>query len=507
MGIRRVLPSPIAVPLFDTAQTRAIEQRAQAALPAHTLMQRAGLATARLAMALSPHARNAWIIAGPGNNGGDGFEAAIHLSRWGRLVHVTTIGDMAALPADASSSLSRALAAGVRIDTLPWSREDEPEIAIDALLGIGASRAPEGPMAALIHQFNALPCMRLAIDLPSGLHANTGSRLGDVCIEAHHTLAMLTLKPGHFTASGRDQAGTLWLDTLEVDTGAETPRAWLTGAADHARPARRHGQHKGSFGDVAAVGGATGMTGAAVLAARAAHAAGAGRVLVSLFGGPAVTHDAARPELMFRAGWPGADTAALQATTVVCGCGGGDAIRPTLPRLLGHAPRLVLDADALNAIASDSALQGLLRARATRGAATVLTPHPLEAARLLATPTGAVQSDRLAAANELAARFHCTALLKGSGTVIASPGEVLAINPTGNASLAGAGTGDVLAGWLGGIWAQWHEPTLAPEQLSHAVATAAAYEHGAVADDARRTSLRASDLIELLHVNRAVPLR
>ena len=137
----------------------------------------------------------------------------------------------------------------------------------------------------------------------------------------------------------------------------------------------------------------------------------------------------------------------LAATTVVCGCGGGTDVRQALPPLLSHAARLVLDADALNALADDTALQALLRQRGARGLATVLTPHPLEAARLLACSSADVQRDRLAAAKALSDRLGATVLLKGSGTVIAAPTGVPWVNSSGNAALATAGSGDVLAGW------------------------------------------------------------
>ncbi len=138
----------------------------------------------------------------------------------------------------------------------------------------------------------------------------------------------------------------------------------------------------------------------------------------------------------------------------MCGCGGGDAVRAVLPKVLSAAPRLVLDADALNAIAADTQLQTQLAARHHRGYATVLTPHPLEAARLAGTSTQEVQADRLAAARQLAQRFQCVVVLKGSGTVIAAPGQASAINSSGNALLATAGTGDVLAGMLGARMAE-----------------------------------------------------
>jgi hydroxyethylthiazole kinase-like uncharacterized protein yjeF len=491
-----VLPLAGDLPLFDAARTRALEQRASAALPPHTLMRRAGESVARLALALAPHAQRVWVAAGPGNNGGDGLEAAIHLLRFGKAVEVSLIGDAAAQPADAADALARARAAGVRITT-DVAPHEAPDLAIDALLGVGASRPPDGAIAECIRHLNAVAGPRLAVDLPSGLHAGTGLALGADCAVASHTLALLTLKPGLFTGVGRDQSGQVWLDALGVDTSGESPCAWLSGALVRAAEPRRHAQHKGSFGDVAVIGGAPGMSGAALLAARAAHAAGAGRVYVEPLDrtSAAPRVDLLHPELMFRADWVRTSGDALARTTVVCGCGGGDAVRVPLPRVLSMAHRLVLDADALNALAGDPMLAALLRARATHGHASVLTPHPLEAARLLACTTEQVQADRLRAAAELAQRFACVIVLKGSGSVIAAPSSVPRINGTGNAALATAGTGDVLAGWLAGRWAQRAADDVA---TAFAVAWQAVAEHGAAAEPPPSSALRASDLIERL---------
>lgn len=493
-----VLPVVRELPLLDADQTRAHEQRASASLPPHTLMRRAGESVARLALALAPHAQRVWIAAGPGNNGGDGLEAAVLLRAWGKDVAVSLIGDAARLPADAADALARAQAAGVPIDPAPACAEP-PGLAIDALLGIGASRAPAGAIAACIRALNTLHCPVLSVDLPSGLYATTGRTLGNDCVNAAHTLALLALKPGLFTGSGRDHSGEVWFDALGVDNWVDRPVAWLSGAAG-VLP-RRHAQHKGSFGDVAVVGGAPGMSGAALLAARAAHAAGAGRVHVVLLDhSPSIARlDPIRPELMFRDDWVRSRAEVLARTTVVCGCGGGDAVRAPLPRLISLAHRLVLDADALNAIAADTTLAALLRARAARGRGTVLTPHPLEAARLLACTTTEVQADRLRATQELADRFNCVIVLKGSGSVIAAPRSAARINSTGHAALASAGTGDVLAGWLGGRWAQiatGDEPAAA---VAVAVARQAVAEHGAAAEPLPAGALRAGDLIERLY--------
>ncbi len=496
MALLRVLPSREAHALHGIARSREHEREMQAALPEHTLMQRAGRATARLALAIAPHARRVWIAAGPGNNGGDGLEAALHLAQRGVSVRVGLFADAARLPADVQRSLARAVAAGVAIEsTLP---DDDvlrdADLVIVALLGLGASRAPDGRLAAAVERLNSHAGPRLAIDLPSGLHAQTGSPLGAGSVQATHTLALLTLKPGLFTGAARDFAGEVWFDDLDVAQPPGAPDAWLAGAPQWR--VRGHVLHKGSFGDLAIVGGAAGMAGAALLAARAGLAAGAGRVLVLPLAAESPGFDAVHPELIFRPGLLIERAQSMRIACIVCGCGGGSAVRAVLPQVLALPARLVLDADALNAVAADTALQSLLVARASRGHATVLTPHPLEAARLLGIDTREVQADRLRAAERLAQRWHCTVLLKGSGSVVATPGRVKTINPTGNAALASAGTGDVLAGWLGGHWAG------RPADEGHDVAIEAAWLHGAAAPSAPVGPLRASDLIEAMCAQR-----
>ncbi|HEY0200339.1 MAG TPA: NAD(P)H-hydrate dehydratase [Burkholderiaceae bacterium] len=469
--MQRIIPGP-SHPLLDTAATRHIEQAAQACLPAHALMQRAGLAVARLALALAPHARTVWIACGPGNNGGDGLEAALQLKLRGWHPVVTCLSTPDRLPPDARAAHARALAVGVQFSELAPAA---PDLCIDALLGIGASRAPAGRMAEWIAHMNVACGTVLSADIPTGLQADTGVA-APTTVRAHATLSLLTLKPGLFTAQGRDHAGAVWFDALDTRAGQpewSTPTAWLGGAPGQAQ--RPQASHKGNWGDVAVAGGATGMTGAALLAATAALHAGAGRVLVCLLDGGSLAVDAAQPECMFRTpesmDWP--------SVTTVCGCGGGAAVLPMLPTVLASAPRLVLDADALNAIAGDPGLQTLLAGRAQHGWATVLTPHPLEAARLLGCTAAEVQADRQAAACSLAGHLCCVVVLKGSGSIITAPGMVPVINPTGNALLATAGTGDVLAGLLGARLAAEKETSM---QAAFDAACNACYAHGLVAD-------------------------
>ena len=293
------------------------------------------------------------------------------------------------------------------------------------------------------------------------------------------TLSLLTLKPGLFTFKGRDRAGEVWFDDLTVDVpNTELPSAWLLGANSAAATQRLHSAHKGSFGDVAVLGGestaSSHMAGAALLAASAALHAGAGRVFVAMLGGSALSVDPYQPELMFRS----PDALDLRAQVVVCGCGGGQAVKTVLPKVLSTATRLVLDADALNAIANDTQLQTLLKARAARaeqGYATVLTPHPLEAARLLQTTTADIQCDRLKAAAQLVTLYQAVVVLKGSGSVIAAPGQVSRINSSGNALLATAGTGDVLAGIVGAYLANGLD--------AFDATCSAVFRHGQNADD------------------------
>ncbi|MFM2057710.1 MAG: hypothetical protein RLY71_2095 [Pseudomonadota bacterium] len=480
-----------AWPLHATPAARALEAHAAAQLPPHTLMQRAGLAVARLALALAPHARTVWILAGPGNNGGDGFEAALHLARAGKLVRLTWLGSADRLPPDAAASLARARAAGIEpTTTLAAPPLDHDDLIIDALLGRGLTRPAGGPLAEAIRLANQQPAPRLAVDLPSGLPADSGALAHDApCVQARWTLALLSVAPGLFTADGRDHAGSVWWDDLGVAVTAQAPAAWLgsPGAWIDAWPPRRHARHKGSFGDVWVVGGARSMGGAALLAGRAALHAGAGRVYVHRLDPAADALDPLHPELMLAELPPSTPADPLAQATVVAGCGGGQAIRAALPALLARAGRLLLDADALNAVAADAALQQTLQARRCRGLASVLTPHPLEAARLLGSTVGAVQADRLAAAQQLADRFGAVIVLKGSGSVLAAPAQTAWINPSGNAALATPGSGDVLAGWLGGLWSQLPRdgnPAAAASEAAAAwLATrAATWSHGRAAE-------------------------
>ena len=482
-----------SLPLLGTAATRALERQLANSCPRNEPMSRAGKSIAQLALALTPHARCIWVACGSGNNGGDGLIAATHLQGHalkhgtGLRVAVSLCGEPGQRSPEATRALGLATSAGIDIRDAPPPSFD---LAIDALLGLGASRAPTDRMARqLVHMHSGTNPV-LSVDLPSGLLADTGQYLGPAPLRGRgvrHTLAFLGLQPGLFMGQGRDMAGEIWLDDLGAGpfTGPN-PAAFLSASTALIRP-RTHASHKGEQGDVVVIGGqdiehsGAGMTGAAVLAARAALYSGAGRVYLGLLtnDGGATRWDPICPELMLRrVDMLLGDHNLMARAGVVCGCGGGSEVKKWLPPLLSTCHSLVLDADALNAIAGDLGLRTLTRQRAQQGWTTVITPHPLEAARLLHSNTPSVMADRLSASIALADDLGAICVLKGSGTVVAAPGRVPIINASGNAALATAGTGDVLAGMLGTALAGLDS---GQDNAIQAVANAVQH-HGAAAD-------------------------
>ena len=470
-----------AWPILGPEQVRQLEPLLQALSPT-PLMQSAGLACARLALAVAPHARRIWVAAGPGNNGGDGLEAALHLHQWGKEVVVSHMATHGRVPADAQMALQRAQQAGVRIqNSVPteWLQQmDAQDLCIDTLLGIGVTRPLSADLRGCVQALQNCAATVLAIDVPTGLNPQSGQWLGcdngdTLAVRADHTLSLIAVQAGLLMGHGRDASGQIWLENLGYNPSQQSvpPLAWLN--TPYSAEPKPHASHKGSHGDVAVIGGegmashGMGMTGAAILAATAALHAGAGRVILSMLSSQA--SDSVPPDLMQRE----FKRLELEKLHVVCGCGGGSAVQEVLPEVLRLSAQLVLDADGLNAVAQESSLQQALRQRG-KEQPTVITPHPLEAARLMGCNTAQVQNDRLKAAQELADRFQCSVVLKGSGTVITAPGQTPRINITGNGRLAIGGTGDVLAGLVGARMAQGLS--------AFEAACAAVAQHGQVAD-------------------------
>ncbi|HJV75921.1 MAG TPA: NAD(P)H-hydrate dehydratase [Noviherbaspirillum sp.] len=471
------MPSPTA--LYSVSEIRAIEQSAIASLPAGMLMQRAGRAAADLAMNLISApitSASVLILAGPGNNGGDALEVAHLLAGTGVHVTVLLCANAEQQPSDARQALARAKGSAIQFADLTDGSLPSPanwNLIIDGLFGIGLARGIAGHLQRLIETVNTFNCPILALDVPSGLDADTGSIVGDggIAIRASHTITFIGDKPGLHTCEGRDYAGEVRVADLDIDAKhfqlAKMYLNSLDAFASFLR-IRRHNSHKGSYGDTIIIGGARGMAGAPILAARAAAKCGAGRVFAAFIESPPA-YDSMHPELMCR----NARDMDFSSGTLVVGPGlsmSREAYDILVKALLAPGP-LVLDADALNLIAAEPALQQSL---AQRKKSTIMTPHPLEAARMLGTSAKNIQADRLGSARKLAQQFNAIVILKGSGSIIAKTDGELMINTTGNPALATAGTGDVLAGMCGALMAQsfpaWN------------AALAATWLHGQAAD-------------------------
>jgi hydroxyethylthiazole kinase-like uncharacterized protein yjeF len=443
-------------PIYLTEDIRRIERAAGDA----PLMERAGAAAAELAAKMAT-GKDVLVLAGPGNNGGDARIVAERLKERFFRVTVATQRD--------------------EIPDKPWS------LVVYGLFGFGLAREVEGEYGALIEYVNRQRCPVLALDIPSGLHADTGRVLGHA-VRATRTVTFIGLKPGLLTLDGPDHCGEIEVAMLDLQLPAAS--AWVADRSLFAGllKARPRNFHKGMAGSLAILGGAAGMSGAALLAGRAALKLGAGRVYVGLLD-EGIALDAQSLELMLR--HPddalGQD---LDALVVGPGLGEGERAQTLLGAALASDLPCVLDADALNLISEN---EDLRHACARRTAETLLTPHPAEAARLLALSTADVQADRVKAARILAGNLNAHVVLKGAGSVLAARDGHWFINTSGNPGMASAGMGDVLAGMLGALFAQRYsgESTL----------VLGAHLHGAAADALVKAGigpvgLTASELID-----------
>jgi hydroxyethylthiazole kinase-like uncharacterized protein yjeF len=442
------MPTTPLQPIVPIAALREIERR-HAQEP---LMERAGDAAAALAAAmLGASGGRVVVLAGPGNNGGDAYVCARRLLERGCDVEIVEAAEATVRPHDAANARATLAPFAARLrTTLP---QDAPVLIVDGLFGVGLSRPLGEPYAVWVEWANASGAPVLALDVPSGLDAATGVAHAPT-IRATATATFIALKPGLLTCDGPDQCGDISVHALglEADLPATCVRLEWRGLQRKLPPVlarRRRKSHKGTFGRACIVGGAEGLVGAALLAGRAAIRLGAGRVVVALAARNPPLVDWTSPELMLRQ----ADAAGTDhdAWVVGPGLGGGERAKALVERIVAVDEPVVVDADALNAIAVDATLRAAVAAR--RGA-TLATPHPAEAARLLGCTTEEVQADRIGAAVRLAALLDADVVLKGVGSVVARPDGTFDINASGNPALATAGSGDVLAGMLGALLAQ-----------------------------------------------------
>ena len=501
--------------LVTASEMRALDRQTieRRGIPGEILMESAGRALVGPVLSLGAGAgsirpgRPVRAFCGAGNNGGDGFVAVRHLVAEGIAAEAVLVGDPDRLPADAAANWRRLVEFGlpqrvcriVRPDAagFDWAELlDDTSVALDALFGTGLQRKLEGGMARLVEAMNAARGRGLrivAVDLPSGIAADTGQVLG-VAVVADRTVTISLPKPGLALEPGRSHAGRIEVARVGIDdpdpARAERIELWNADAAVRRFPPRPRDGHKGRFGHVLIAAGSTGKWGAASLTARAALRSGAGLVTLVLPHVPGVALPNLCAEAMTE--WAPATAAGgfaaaaakrieeLGETRSVLALGPGLGLDPEtvgcVRRLVASFERpLVVDADGLNALVGE-----LDRVR-ERSAPTILTPHPGEAARLLKIGTADLNADRIASARRLAKGSGAVVLLKGAGSVIADPGGRVLVVPTGGPALSSGGTGDVLTGIAAAL--------LAAGLDAFEAAGLAAWWHGAAADRLPQSAL------------------
>ncbi len=492
----RVLPEQDRLPhaLYRAEQVRALDRCTieQYGIPGAQLMERAGVAAYRLLRERWPNAGDITVLCGVGNNGGDGFVLARLAHEDGLKVRVLQLGDAGHIGGDALGMAERYTGGGGEcrpFEELPR----RTDVIVDAILGTGLERDLSGGWAAAVVAANRHRAPILAIDIPSGLHSDSGRILG-TAVRAQASISFIGLKQGMFTGAGPDCCGDIFFKALDVpamiysrETLAARRIDWHK-QSSLLRPRARNA-HKGDFGHVLVVGGAPGYSGAVRMAGEGALRCGAGLVSLATDPGHAVVMNLGRPELMCH----GVSTAAdldplLERADVVAvgpGLGRSDWAQGLLQRLLATDKPLVMDADALNLLAQRPAKRGNW----------VLTPHPGEAARLLECNTAEVQADRFAAVAELWGRFGGTLVLKGAGSLVYGDSrKPPALCSDGNPGMAGGGMGDVLTGVVAGCMAQGWE---AEEAACMAVCLHAAAADLAAGEGGER-GLLASDLFPFI---------
>jgi NAD(P)H-hydrate epimerase len=445
--------------LYTAEQVRGIDYAAinEMGIAGYKLMCRAGKAVVDEAHIHFPFARHWLIMCGPGNNGGDGYVVARLADKAGVHVTVCSLADPEQLKGDAALAYADWQAAGGELTQWPLADEATFDLALDALLGTGIDREVGGKFRQAIAYLNQLNCPKIAIDIPSGLNADTGCVMG-CAVQSHNTVTFVGRKRGMYTADGPDYCGHIAFDDLAVPTKAALKYSIDAGSLlspdflAEILNQRPRNSHKGSFGHVLAVGGIKGMSGAIRLCGEAALRSGAGRVTLATDPAHADLVNLSRPELMVKAIGDDTDLQPLlsgdQVLALGPGLGGTDWSGALLKACLGAQAAMVVDADGLNLLAKYSQDNAVSRDN------WVLTPHPAEAARLLSCKVSEVQQDRVLAAITIAKRFAACVVLKGCGTVVANPSGEYAICSSGNPGMATAGSGDVLTGIIAALLGQ-----------------------------------------------------
>ncbi len=476
--------------LYRAEQVREFDRIAieEFAIPGYTLMCRAGTAVLAALRERWPQARRIAVLCGMGNNGGDGFVVARLARAAGLEATVLQMGDSARLRGDARTAADSLLNNGGTIQAFQPELLQGADVLVDALLGTGLEREVSGAWRAAIEALNQHPAPKLAVDIPSGLHSDTGTVMG-IAVQAELTVTFIALKQGMFTGQGAQCCGTIFFDDLEVPPqiyGHQilAARRLTWEKLQYLLGRRPRTAHKGDYGHVLVVGGELGFSGAARMAAEAAARVGAGLVSVATRATHALFLNNDRPELMCHGIEQAAELAPLlsKANVVAIGPGLGRSpwSRELLAAVLATDLPLVVDADALNLLAE----QPLARD------GWIITPHPGEASRLLQCPTGEIQQDRFAAVQELQRRYGGVCVLKGSGSLVQTGGKPVAVCHAGNPGMASGGMGDVLTGVIAGLLAQG----LSPEDA----ACAGVCLHSTAADQAAANGERGMLAVDLM---------
>ena len=436
--------------IMNLEESRELEARCAVRMGLDTLMRRAGTFAAKWLDERLP-CPHVTVLAGPGNNGGDAIVCACELKRLGHTVQLVMPGGEPKTEL-AREMLADWIALGGTVISDPYMTE-KADAVVDGLFGTGLKRPITGDYLDAILWFNERQCFRLALDVPSGLHSETGHWVGTMPgVTADATVTFLSAKSGLYMNEGVDAAGAVVVSELDVSVPLTRLGLIEYSDFDHICQPRPKFSHKGTFGHVAVVGGAEGHIGAALLSARAALRMGAGTVTVELLTPNAMMVDPVAPALMFSS--TPLDFSRFTAAVIGPGLGQSAAAKARLEAALASNIPLVLDADALNLIAGDKALLTTLLHRTV---ATVLTPHEAEGARLLKVTPQIIQSDRVNAVRDIALQTGAITVLKGPGTLIAMRSSRTWLSPYATASLATAGSGDVLSGMIASFLGQRYD--------------------------------------------------
>ena len=485
--------------LYTAEQVRGIDYAAihESGIAGYELMSRAGRVVFDDARMQFPDAVNWLLMCGGGNNGGDGYVVARLAIEAGIPVTVCALFDPQQLKGDAASAYVDWQMVGGELVDWPLPDDSSFDLALDAILGTGIDRMVEGSYELAIAFLNQLSCPKYAIDIPSGINADSGVVMGHA-VRAQYTMSFVGRKRGMYTADGPDYCGYVGFDDLAIPSSASQTFVELSGELlsldfiAEVLSRRPQNSHKGSFGHVIAVGGQNGMSGAIRLCGEAALRSGAGRVTLATDPAHATLVNMARPELMVKAINGDDDLrSVLDGARIIAvgpGLGLSDWSESLLQACLESEASLVLDADALNLLARRTHEKEVTREN------WILTPHPVEAARLLECKVSDIQQDRVLSAISLAQMYGASVILKGCGTVVADPSGRYAICPLGNPGMATAGSGDVLTGIIAALLGQGLN--------SFAAAKAGVLGHAAAGDAATEKlgemALIASDIIDLL---------